>query len=178
MPASPLRARLRLSGLAVAILTTVAAARPAQAFESFDRTEITVAEATKIVRGREDWEICLPDLTTLSPEVATALAGGPGYYRLSLPSLTTLTPETARALACCTGDLDLQGVTVLSAATATALATHRGTLELGGIIELDLDAAAALAEHAGQLCLPALPFSIPRWRIASAATPGNSLCRE
>ena len=146
MPAPPFRTRLCLSGLAVAILATVAAVLPAQAFEAFERAEITVAEATKIVRGREDWEICLPDLTTLSPEVATALAQGSGYYRLSLPSLATLTPETAAALACSAGDLDLPAVTVLLPAPATALAAHRGPLELGGIIKLDLDAAASLAE--------------------------------
>lgn len=101
MPAPPLRTRLRLSGLAVAILATVAAARPAQAFESFERGEITVAESTDIVRGREGWEICLPHLTTL-------------------------TPETAAALACCAGDLDLPGGTVLSAATAAARALADG----------------------------------------------------
>jgi hypothetical protein len=76
MPASPF-ARF-FSSIPALMLAVVGVGRPAVASNAIDRAEITVAEATDIVRGRRDWEVCLPDLTTLSAEVATALANGPG----------------------------------------------------------------------------------------------------
>ena len=76
MPALPFRTFA--CGLQALILAVATVNRPAVASNAIDRAEITAAEATDIVRGRRDWEVCLPDLTTLSAEVATALANGPG----------------------------------------------------------------------------------------------------
>lgn len=91
-----LPSRTIASRFSLLVLAVAATGRSAHAFEGSFRGELTVAQAVEIGRGRDDWDVCLPELTTLSPEIATALVTGPCYYKLSLPSLTALSTSSGR----------------------------------------------------------------------------------
>ena len=154
---------------------------------------LTPEEARRLAQATTSFEICLPRLTSLSPELAAALRCESAVTRHEVrtvtyyvnvckeqsPGVTTCVPEKREKAITLTRigtDLRLDGIVELSDAAAAALASHNGLLSLNGVRSISPAALRSLAAHNGRLSLNGLKgLDVARADVLSAQRMSLSL---